>query len=210
MSNQTNNQTTINCYCTCKKYYKKNDNISFALPCNHMFHTECIKGKKECIICKNKIIKILDEKTIQSSNKYKQYQNDISAVKFDNSAVINYSLLPLGLTNLAAFINRTVLIETGKDFMNSLDFFLKMGNIKINLIDNTKNSKFYLKNGEFKFKDKNQNNINTVFISNHSHYIDSFILHYIFRCGFVTSDAINKTDIGKLVASKCNLLIFKR
>ena len=49
-----------------------------------------------------------------------------------------------------------------------------------------------------------------VVISNHSNYLDSFILYYLFRCGFVSSDFINSSELGKLIATKCKLLIFKR
>jgi 1-acyl-sn-glycerol-3-phosphate acyltransferase len=49
-----------------------------------------------------------------------------------------------------------------------------------------------------------------VIISNHTHNIDPIILFYILRCGFIASESINSTDIGRLVASKCNLLLFKR
>ena len=49
-----------------------------------------------------------------------------------------------------------------------------------------------------------------VIISNHSHDVDPFILFYIFRCGFIAAESMNNTDIGKLISSKCNLLLFKR
>ena len=59
-------------------------------------------------------------------------------------------------------------------------------------------------------KNKNDDNQKMVIISNHGHYIDSFIIYYLFRCGFVSSDFILHTDIGKLIATKLKLLIFKR
>ena len=40
--------------------------------------------------------------------------------------------------------------------------------------------------------------------------MDPIILFYILRCGFISSENINKTYIGKLLASKVNLLLFKR
>lgn len=63
---------------------------------------------------------------------------------------------------------------------------------------------------KFLGKKKKDNERKLVIISNHSHYIDSIIIYYLFRCGFVSGDFINKTDIGRIIATKLKLLIFKR
>ena len=40
--------------------------------------------------------------------------------------------------------------------------------------------------------------------------MDNIILYYLFQTGFVTSDWINSSSIGRIVVTKCNLLVFKR
>jgi len=214
----------VNFICTCKKHFKTGDNILYILPCCHMFHDKCFNqfvidkqlgstvNELECPMCKTKINVVLDEKKIFSKSKYLKYQNDITAVKLNSSAIINYMSLPLSMVKFTTFINKAFLVETTEELLDTLEHLLQILNIKINIIDNTssKDKGFYMKDNILQWNDKKLNKAKTVIIANHSHYLDSFILYYIFRCGFVSSDFINTTDIGKLVASKCKLLIFKR
>lgn len=220
--NQDN--TVVNFICTCKKHFKMGDNILYVLPCCHMFHDKCFNqfvinkqlgsttNDLECPMCNNKIKVVLDEKKIFSKSKYSKYQNDITAVKLNNSTPINYMSLPVSIVKFTTFINKAFLVETTAELLDTLENLLEILNIKINIIDNTtsKDKGFYMKDNILNWTDKKLNKSKTVIISNHSHYLDSFILYYIFRCGFVSSDFINTTDIGKLIASKCKLLIFKR
>ena len=81
---------TVNYYCICKKKYNQNDKICFVLPCSHMLHNHCIQNKTHCPICNIVIQKKIHEDKILSNSKYKLYQNDINAVKVNNSGVINY------------------------------------------------------------------------------------------------------------------------
>jgi len=200
----------VNYYCICKKKYTQEDKITFVLPCSHMFHTCCIQNKTKCPICNQKINKFLCEDKIFSNSKYKLYQNDIMAVKTKNTGFVYYKILPVGMLNLTAFFNKAFLIENQEQFINCLEFFLRIMNVKINIIDKTTNKNFYLNNNILNWKYKNDKEAKKVIISNHSHYLDSFILHYIFRCGFVSSDAINHIELGRLIVSLCKLVIFKR
>ncbi len=214
----------VNFICTCKKHFKMGDNILYVLPCSHMFHDKCfnqfviskqlgsISNELSCPLCNNKIKIVLDEKKIFSKPKYLKYQNDITSVKLNSSAIINYMILPVNLVKFTTFINKAFLVETTQELLDTLEHLFEILNIKINIIDNTssKDKGFYMKNNILHWNDKKLNKSKTVIISNHSHYLDSFILYYIFRCGFVSSEFINTTDIGKLVASKCKLLIFRR
>ncbi len=214
----------VNYVCFCKKNFKVGSPILYGLPCCHMFHEKCFnkyilenqlktndkKNLLDCPICNEKIETVLNENKINSKDKYIQYKNDILSVKLDNSAEINYVTLPISIVKLTSMVNKTILIENQKQFINTLEYILKGMNIKINIIDNTKRNPFNIVNNSLEWKSKKDNNEKVVIISNHSHYLDSFILHYIFRCGFVSSDFINATDLGRLIASKCKLLIFKR
>jgi 1-acyl-sn-glycerol-3-phosphate acyltransferase len=134
----------------------------------------------------------------------------MDSVKFDTSSVINYMILPFSIVKLTSIINKIILIETYEQIIECLEFVLQSFGIKINIIDNTKKNPFFVKNNTVIWKNKKDNKAKTVIISNHSNYLDSFILYYIFKCGFVAGDFINTTDIGRLIASKTKLLIFKR
>ncbi len=220
------NNTLVNYVCICKKNFKVGDNILYITPCCHMFHEKCLNnnileeqmknkeistcGNLNCPLCDTKITSILNEHKINSKSKYKKYQTDITSVKLDNSASINYVTLPLSLVKLTSMINKLIVAQTEKDIMFALEFILKGLNIKINIIDNTKKNSIIIKNNIIHWKNKKDDLKKKVIIANHSHYLDSFILLYIFRSGFVSSDFINSFDIGRLCASKCKMLIFKR
>jgi 1-acyl-sn-glycerol-3-phosphate acyltransferase len=107
-------------------------------------------------------------------------------------------------------MNKLILANTEQDLLNTIEYIFSSFNFKINIIDNTHNNPIMIKKNKIIWKNKKDNERKMVIISNHSHYIDSVVIYYLFRCGFVSSDFINKTDIGKIIATKLKLLIFKR
>lgn len=233
-SNDQNIIVNYNCFCF-KSFYN-NDKILYILPCCHMIHEHCFndyilkqeykklfgnKNEKfennnllnnylKCPFCKNNITTVLTEFKINSKKKYYQYKIDIKSVKIDNSAHINYMILPLSIVNLTSFMNKLIIASTENDLLNTIEYILSIINLKINIIDNTKNNPIAIRDSKITWKNKKDIDRKLVIISNHSHYIDSIIIYYLFRCGFVSSDFINKTDIGKIIATKLKLLIFKR
>lgn len=195
-----------------KYQYKKlfsTKNSSFNPNQNYNLNND-LNNILKCPCCNNNIQTVLTENKINSKKKYLQYKIDIKSIKLDNSASINYLTLPLGMIKLTSFINKLIIANTGKDLLNTIEYIFSSLNIKINIIDNTKNNPIIIKDNQIYWKNKKDNTNKLVIISNHSHYIDSIILHYLFRCGFVSSDFINQTDIGKIIATKLKLLIFKR
>ena len=164
----------------------------------------------KCPFCKNNITTVLTEFKINSKKKYNQYKIDIKSVKIDNSASINYMILPLSVVKFTSLMNKLIIANTEKDLLNTIEYIFSSFNIKINIIDNTINNPIIIKNNKIIWKNKKDNNSKLVIISNHSHYIDSIIIYYLFRCGFVSSDFINQTDIGRIISTKLKLLIFKR
>jgi 1-acyl-sn-glycerol-3-phosphate acyltransferase len=163
-----------------------------------------------CPICKTVITSIIKENKILKTDKANQLKTDIQSIKLDDSIHINYQFLPISLIKFTSFMNKLLLVNSDVELFNTLEYLLRMCKIKINVIDNTKNNPIEYVNNTIKWKNKKDVNSNIVLISNHTHYFDSFVLFYLFKSGFVSSDFINKTDIGKIIASKCNLLIFKR
>lgn len=217
----------VNYTCPCKKNFYLNQKILYVLPCCHMIHETCFnkfildtqyenlyKNKNNlalnCPMCSGKISCVLTEDKIKSKLKYRQYLSDIKSVRLDTSATINYMILPFSLVKFTSFINKCILVESKEQIVECIEFLFQSFGIKINIIDNTKKNPFYIKNNTIIWKNKKDNRDKTVIISNHSNYLDSFVLFYLFKCGFVAGDFINTTDIGRLIASKCKLLIFKR
>ncbi len=220
---------SVNINCFCKKIFTYKDNLLYVLPCCHIVHEECFNKhildkqynnlykssnqmELECPVCQNKITQILNEDKIKSKSKskYKEYYHDIECLKIDESAQINYMMLPIGIVNFTTCLNKTILIESMDQIINTLEYVFKSFNIKINIIDNTIKNPILIKDNQVSWVNKKDNNSKMVVISNHSNYLDSFILYYLFRCGFVSSDFINSSELGKLIATKCKLLIFKR
>ena len=224
------NDIVINYVCFCKKYFYINEKIIFILPCCHIIHQSCFnkhiidnqynllnsnKTKENnldlyCPDCNIKINSVLSEKKINSKKKYKKYQNDIKAIRIQNGGYINYLTVPLGLIKLTTFVNKLLIINNESDLLNCIEFIIKIFNVKINIIDNTKNNPIMIKNNTVSWEKNYDEKNKLVIISNHSQYLDSIFLYYIFRCGFISSDTINKLEIGKLIATTCNLLVFKR
>lgn len=213
----------LNCFCYCKKYFIHRDKISLIYPCKHLVHEKCINDylylqiKKNinnynlnCPICKQKIENIIDENKIKKDKNLIQFKTDIESIKIDELGFINYSLLPFSIVKLGALMNKLIIAQTQKELLDVAEIFFKTCNIKINIIDNTTLNPIEYKNNTILWKNKKDNDLNKVIISNHSHYLDSFVIYYLFKSGFVASEFINKTNIGKIIASKCNLLIFNR
>lgn len=215
----------LNSMCFCKNYFYNREKISLVYPCNHFVHEKCIneyiylrinKNKNlksnifECPICKTIISTIISENKIKKNKKLSQYKIDLQSIRSEDSGFINYSLLPLSVVKLGSFMNKLIISNTEQDLLDTAEIFFKTCGIKINVIDNTKNNPIKYMNNTVVWKNKCDMLSNVVLISNHSHYLDSFVLYYLFKSGFVSSEFINKTDIGRIIASKCNLLIFNR
>lgn len=223
----------VNYSCFCKKIFLYNEKLLYILPCCHIIHENCfnnfilkfqykklITGQNnnndisydfmKCPFCNNKITTILTEYKINSKKKYLQYKNDLMSIKLDNSASINYMILPLTIVKFTSFMNKLIIANSEKDLLDTIEYVFSSFNFKINIIDNTNKNPIIIKNNRIIWKNKKDNNEKIVIICNHSHYVDSIILYYLFRCGFVSSDFINQTDIGKIIATKLKLLIFKR
>lgn len=221
----------VNYNCYCNKCFLINEKILYILPCNHIVHETCFnkyllenqynilkhelsvkkeKPKTNCPICKTNIKQIITEKKINSKSKYSQYRINLRSIRLKNSGSINYISLPFGILNVNTFINKLILSKNKSDILNAVEVFIRGCNLKINIIDNTKLNPIFIKNNRIVWKNEIDNKTKCVIIPNHSHYADSFILFYLFRCGFIASDTINATSIGKIIADKCDLLLFKR
>jgi hypothetical protein len=211
--------------CHCKKYFYNDEKISLIYPCNHFVHKKCVNdliiskidtNKKiesiilKCPFCGLSPVTVISDMTINKKKKLFQYKTDLESLRINEGGFINYLELPLSIVKLGSIMNKLFISQTENDLLDTAEIFFKMCNIKINIIDNTINNPIKYVNNTITWLNKEDALQNKVLISNHSHYLDSFVLYYLFKSGFVSSEFINKTDIGRIIASKCNLLIFNR
>jgi 1-acyl-sn-glycerol-3-phosphate acyltransferase len=222
--------TTVNYTCHCGKYFYARENILYILPCCHLVHETCFnkyliqmqyenlnpvknshaeKTDLTCPFCKNNIKSILNEKKIKSKEIYNQYRIDMQSVKLDNSANINFMMLPLSIVKFTSLINKLILVNSTNDLFNTIEYMLRAFNFKINIIDNTDKNPIKFTN-KIEWLNKKDNDEKMVIISNHTHNIDPIFINYLFRCGFIASEFVNGSDIGKLIVEKCNVLVFRR
>lgn len=205
----------VNTKCSCNEYLYSDELIVLLLPCNHYLHEKClnnhlIDNQKNCLICGMKIEKMMSEEKIKKS-KNKKHMIDLRSLKYKSSdLILDYTKYPSFILKFNLLWNKLISSKKQNDFVIFLELFLKMTNMKINLIDNTKKNKIIYKNNKIFWKNEKDEKCKKIIISNHCCLIDSFVLYYLFQCGFISSDTINKLDVGKIVAEKCDLLIFKR
>ena len=193
--------------CQYKNFYKVKNKIDYNNNNKTNLNSKIIL---KCPQCSCEIKTVLTEYKINSKKKYKQYKTDIKSIRMDNSSTINYMTLPLGIVKFTSFVNKLILANTERELFETIEFVLSSFNIKINIVDNTNKNPIEINKNKLNWKNTEDSNRKMIIISNHAHYIDSIIIYYLFRCGFVTSDFINQTDIGRIIATKLKLLIFKR
>jgi 1-acyl-sn-glycerol-3-phosphate acyltransferase len=205
----------VNHVCHCNNFFYNKDKIVILLPCNHLIHERCISNhilnnKKNCPICDVIFTKILLESKLLNS-RYYQNKIDLKSIRLnENLSHINYFSLPISTIKFTSILNKLLTAQTQDEIYSFIEYFFRLFNFKINLIDNTKNNPIIFKNNIVKWKNKVDEDSNIVIISNHTNYLDSIVLMYLFKAGFVASDFINKSDLGKNIINKCNLLVFKR
>lgn len=204
-----------NLVCGCKKNFYSNEIIMMLLPCEHFMHETCVykmikQNKKKCIICNIEFTDIIHEHVIQRKAIYKQNKIDLLSLRLSNNCDINYMKLPLAMVKFNALMNKMLVSQTNQELNDTLEHILNMCNIKINIIDNTKNNPIVYKNKQIFWTKSEDKNRKIVITPKHTHYLDSFILYFLFKCGFVAGDFINTIDIGRLIVEKCDLLVFKR
>ena len=205
----------VNYVCYCNNYFYNTTKIVVLLPCNHLMHEKCISyflinNKKKCPLCNIPFTKILTENRL-SSPKYHQNIIDIKSIRLsENTCSINYYTLPFAMVKFTSIMNKMLTARSHEEIFSMVEYFFRLFNIKINLIDNTTNNPITYKNNIVKWKKKEDENSNIILLSNHTNYLDSFILIFLFKAGCVSSEFINKLEIGRRLADKCNLLIFKR
>ena len=155
----------VNYVCYCNNYFYNATKIVVLLPCNHLMHEKCISyylinNKKKCPLCDVPFTKILTENRLCNP---KYYQNiiDIKSVRLpENISSINYYTLPFAMVKFTSIMNKLLLAHTHEDIYSWGEYFFRLFNIKINLIDNTVNNPITYKNSIIEWKKKEDKNLN--------------------------------------------------
>jgi 1-acyl-sn-glycerol-3-phosphate acyltransferase len=220
----------INSICPCKDYFRDDHTIVILMPCSHIMHEKCyleilkkshtkfMDNNKEnlikCKLCKKNIKYVINEHMLKheyANKKYKQLKIDLYAIKLNQKDVqLNITNYPIAFIKFTSILNKLLGIKSNDDVISTIDSLFSCINLKLKIIDNTTNNKIIIENDQVKWIDDELNNSKMAIISNHSSYLDPIIMYYLFRCGFISSDFILTSNIGKLLAAQMNLLIFKR
>jgi 1-acyl-sn-glycerol-3-phosphate acyltransferase len=219
MSVKKNND--VNYACICNKYINNQSKVIILYPCSHMLHTTCYKNEN-CPFCNNIVEKVIHEDDLYKQNnnddKIKQMIINLESTRLDSSkSFIYYYRLLINIFKFIFYIIKMFLAKNEADLINNTEFLFNFMNIKINVIDNTHNNPIIYTptknehNGKYiTWQNQDDKNKKKILIANHNHYLDSFVLYYLFRTGFVASEFVNTLAMGRLIVQKCKLLIFRR
>lgn len=183
------------CVCGLGLSWSKDKTIMLE-PCEHIFHKKCINFTN-CPICNTKIKKYYTEedlKLVRKDSKYYQKYIDIVCVKnIDDKCKKDVGKFVINLPIIMDLIGRLPFsrgFDQGHDLCKDT---LTLANVKLTIIGK-----------------KNIKNNNKIIIANHSSIMDFMIMFYVFKCGFLASNLIKETWIGKMVAKIIPILFIDR
>ena len=181
----------INYKCICGiSLRKKSDTLSIILPCEHLFHTSCLRIYPfRCPICNSYVSQIFNDNDIKNILKYSQkpkflqiYYDMISVYPIESFGNLSGKKLTNKVQNMiyaCLTLNKLNNVGSGIELCNTV---FKTLNLSITI--------------------KNKDNIleksPVVYIANHSTHLDGLIMFYIFKCGFAVSTHVSQTSwVGK-------------
>lgn len=194
-----NDTKIINSRCVCGIGLGWNrDQIIMLDPCEHMIHKKCCVNFIECPICKTRIIKKYTEKKLkilaQNDTNYNQKYIDMICVKnTDDKCKKNMSRFIMNVPTIMDLIGR---IPFSKGFDNGHKLCkntLMLSNVKLTVIGK-----------------KNITKDNKIIIANHSSIMDFMIMFYVFKCGFLASNSVKESWLGKMISSIIPILFIDR
>jgi 1-acyl-sn-glycerol-3-phosphate acyltransferase len=193
-----NKDKIINSRCICGLGLSwKEDIIVMLEPCEHLIHRNCITSN-ECPFCKTKIEKLYREnelkKLIKKDPKYYQKYIDIVCMKNVNN-ICRKDMTKI-ITNLPTIMDIIGRIPFSKGFNEGhklcRDAF-SLANVKLTIIGR-----------------KNITTQNKIIISNHTSIMDFMVMFYIFKCGFLASNSVKETMLGKMISEIIPILFIDR
>lgn len=183
----------INSTCICGKglpWIK--EEVIMIEPCQHLIHANCIT-RTRCPICLDKIRsvkRLVDE----DKSEYWKYADILAMSCFESKpSYCNtlYAAINTGkLLKILYKIPKSVGIADGFDICREI---FDMGYVSIDIKGLSR-----LPTGP------------TVYISNHSSYMDFLIMFYVFKCGFLASGFVKKNWIGSKLLDIVPCLVIER
>ena len=187
----------LNIMCICGKLYNRVLKIIMILPCEHMFHEECLKKNKIefCPICK---IEIESKKSLLDDVKTKEdlqrYSDIISISNFCSLSSYKIHNVIDNLFDIGKLFMTAPFCKGIKESRNVIKKFLSLNNTNV-----------YVR-GLDRINPKEKK----VFICNHSSYLDFMIVLLFLDTYFLASDFINQSIITSSLSKIIPLLIIKR
>jgi 1-acyl-sn-glycerol-3-phosphate acyltransferase len=162
----------INSKCVCNNHFINSNKIVVSLvPCEHLVHLDCIDNLVKCPICNTNIIKHVNLKDYENDYKCTQQCIDILSVTAEKIHNTDMGNCLLSLPNLLEIAPRFIFAKTQNDYRHVISSILSLINYSVKI----------------KGLKKIQNLEKKIFISNHVGNIDTFILYYFLKCGFLAA-----------------------
>ena len=190
----------LNSKCICNHYLSNYKNNYIIYPCNHLIHFKCLSylTSISCPYCHYKISNIQSLKglknDLQKNIKKKQQYIDLLTVNdLSTSSKLNYFNIFKKLGTLLFLFGELQFVNNRKNLENIFEQIMGIFNIKI--------------------KVKNIEKLNrnpTIFIANHTNYLDSFVLYKILNCNFLASYFIKNVQFMKNIIDLLPILLIKR
>jgi 1-acyl-sn-glycerol-3-phosphate acyltransferase len=189
-----NKELNSMCFCGIALMYLKKE-IIMLNPCEHMVHKCCyaIKNYTSCPICNESVISITRGGDYKKDIKlYQKCVDILSMTNFDTKMKICYDSAVFNIPRLIGIglrIPFTKGFESGRALCGDI---LRLANVKITV------------KGLDKIKEGPK-----IFISNHTCYLDFFILFYILKTGFLAASGIVENPLTKPIANVVPIMIVK-
>lgn len=187
---------TLNSVCCCKKnLFSVNSNVIMLEPCEHLMHEKCVSNINICPLCNTKITDITKINDYKKNPKLIQKCIDILSVSYSgNIPQINYFDVLLNIPTGIHISSRFSSVKNTNDIIKLCEDLFAIGNLTIKVTG----------------LNKIKNNDKKIFVANHISMIDSFVLYYVLRTGFLATSSIKNHYFMKNVYKHIPLLLVQR
>ena len=184
----------INSQCKCSKGLPwKKDYICMVLPCEHLYHSQCINDEKDiCYFCKTKIDKII---SLQDKDIHFQHFADILSMTNYDTMSYNTSLNFIdSMFDLLSIMSKLVFTNNKKDGKELCTKIFSLNNLTLNVYGMEK----------LDLEEKK------VLICNHVSYLEFIVIYYLFNTGFLASSIVGSSKIIERLRKVVKLLTIER
>lgn len=162
------------------------------LPCEHMFHEDCIQNKNKCPLCNEEITKTC--RLLDDDLHDQRFADILSMTYFSNMSENTPTSFIDSIFDMASIIAKVPFLSSKEDAKRGCEKIFTLNNMTL---------KVY---GMEKIKlEKNK-----VFIANHVSYLELAIIYYLFDTGFLASSVTDGSSIVNQCKKLVPLLTFNR